>query len=162
MKSTIEFVQKNIAFSLVSVNVILLLLILIINDPFQIFTSTYHNAKPFFKLKKEEISKVTIEKIKSKEKLEIFKDSSPYWKLKNNSSKIYSVDEEKLNKLIQSIMDAKKFTNVSNSNEDFGFGSEDELKLEVWKGNESIGYLTLSSRIRKCAKSMNFSRRTQP
>ena len=145
---SIEFMKANKALSISALNVFLLLLALLIKDPFYFFVDSYAKSPPFFSLKESGIAKLIIQKTKvSGSDREIFRENDS-WKLRSKAGKVYFADEGKITPLIKSILGAKKFTVVSSSSEksfEFGF-TEEEIRIEVF-GNDSTsqGYFLVGS-----------------
>lgn len=145
---TITFINTNKALSIVGLNILLLLIAILIKDPFSFFADSYSKASPFFTFKEAEILKIIIQKTKIPgSEREVFRDQEN-WKIRSKEGKIFFADEEKINLLVKSILGAKKFTVVSSSEEKapgFGF-NEEEMKIEIFtKENSSSGFFLIGS-----------------
>ena len=152
MKSISEFYNKifqfcmnNIAFTLTTANIVLLLLILVVKDPFGLRISSYDKASPFYNTNTS-INKIAIEKTKvtdSKFELKLEKDD---WILLAKG-KTLPVDKDKIDTLLKSFTNIRKYTLVSSSKEksdEYGF-NEDEIKVEIFNNSTSIGYFLVGS-----------------
>ncbi|HMV44674.1 MAG TPA: DUF4340 domain-containing protein [Leptospiraceae bacterium] len=140
-----EFCMKNIALTLTAANIIFLLLILIVKDPFGLRISSYDQASPFLETK-QTITKITIEKVKVADSSFELNKQSEEWIL-TAKGKTIPVDKDRIESLLKSIANARKYTIVSSSkdkSEEFGF-NEDEIKIEMFSSNNSLGYFRLGS-----------------
>lgn len=142
----IEFVSKNIAFTLTATNIIFLLLILIIKDPFGFRVSSYEKADPFFAGSSSQITRIVLEKTKvSESRFELVKEGDD-WNLVTKGKKFPS-DKERIDSLLKSLLNARKYTIVSSSKDkanEYGF-NEDEIKLEIFQNDASSGYFLVGS-----------------
>lgn len=146
MKSTLAFIQKNRAFSITMANLILFALAILINDPFDLFQSTYSKAKPFFTVAREQIDTIKISKTANADSGFTLKKKGENWLVVRTIE--HPADEEKITQLLKAIVDARKYTIATRSKKkasEYGFGGGDEIKLEVFVGKESKGYLLLGS-----------------
>jgi hypothetical protein len=146
LDSILKFLKANLAFSITSANLILILLLLFSKDPFGIFAKTYESSKPFLKPELSSINKFTIEKTQlSNSKLE-FNLKTDSWTVNYQGSE-YPADKDRVDSLVKGFKNAKRFTAVSSSkdkNNEFGF-NEDEMKIEFFNNNNSIGSFLLGS-----------------
>ena len=160
MKSISEFYNKifqfsmnNIAFTLTAANIVFLLLILLVKDPFGLRISSYDKASLFYNASAN-INKITIEKTKvSDSKFELKKEKEDW--LLFAKGKTLPVDKEKIETLLKSISNIRKYTLVSSSKEkadEYGF-NEDEIKLELFDNSNSIGYFLVGSAVATDANS---------
>lgn len=152
MKSILEYYNKlfqfcmnNVAFTLTAANIVFLLLILIVKDPFGFRISSYDKANPFFNTSTP-ITKIVIEKSKVPDsKFELKKESDDWILLAKGKS--LPVDKEKVETLLKSIANSRKYTLVSSSKEkadEYGF-NEDEIKIEIFDNTNSIGYFLVGA-----------------
>lgn len=140
-----EFCMKNIALTLTAANIIFLLLILVVKDPFGLRISSYEQAKPFFDTK-QIISKITIEKVKVAESQFVLSKQNDDWALLAKG-KTLPVDKDRIDSLLKSLNNSRRYTVVSSSkekSEEFGF-NEDEIKIEIFDSNSSIGFFRIGS-----------------
>ena len=146
LNSILKFIKANFAFSITLANILLLILLLFSKDPFGFFVKTYESSKPFLKPELSSINKFTIEKTQlSNSKLE-FNLKDELWTVNYQGSE-YPTDKERVESLVKGFKNAKKFTAVSSSKEkntEFGF-NEDEMKVEFFNNNNSIGSFLLGS-----------------
>jgi len=142
----IEFVSNNIAFTLTASNVIFLFLILIIKDPLGFRASSYEKADTFLSANSSQVTKLVLEKTKVAEtKFELAKEGDD-WTLSTKGKKL-PADKERVDSLLKSIFNARKYTVVSSSKDkasEYGF-NEDEIKVEIFQNETSLGYLLVGS-----------------
>ncbi|MBE7412750.1 MAG: DUF4340 domain-containing protein [Leptospiraceae bacterium] len=147
VKKSFLFLKENNAFVIVSLNVLFVVLVFFIKDPFGIFVFTYEKAPSFFKIKEEEIAAIKLEKDgNDKKSIEIVREND-HWIIKTSIG-VFTGDESKISNLIKSYLSAKKFTVVSSSKENsknYGF-QEEVFRVEIiGKENVSKGFLKLGS-----------------
>lgn len=142
----VEFVSNNIALTLTASNIIFLFLILLIKDPFELRSNNYEKAESFFSQNSSQVTTVVLEKTKvADSKFELVKGTEE-WSVVAKGKKL-PADKEKVDTLLKSLYNARKYTVVSSSKEkadEFGF-NEDEIKIEVFQNDKSIGYLLVGS-----------------
>ena len=142
----IEFVSKNIAFTLTATNIVFLLLILIIKDPLGFRANSYEKADPFLNVSSSQVTKVILEKTKvSETKFELDKEADE-WSLLTKGKKL-PADKERVDSLLKSVFNARRYTVVSSSKDkanEYGF-NEDEIKVEIFQNETSLGYLLVGS-----------------
>ncbi|HNN82105.1 MAG TPA: hypothetical protein PKL30_24710, partial [Leptospiraceae bacterium] len=102
-----EFCMKNIALTLTAANIIFLLLILIVKDPFGLRISSYDQASPFLETK-QTITKITIEKVKVADSSFELNKQSEEWIL-TAKGKTIPVDKDRIESLLKSIANARKY-----------------------------------------------------
>lgn len=148
MKKFTDFIQSNKAFSIVALNLVLVLLVIPFKDPFGLFVKSYEKANPFFEINQSEISKITVEKVKEPDEIQTLQKKDGEWIVSTKNKKTFQADSKKVDDLIHSILKAKKFTIVTSSKDkaiEYGFG-DDEQKIEIFDAaNKSIGYLSIGS-----------------
>lgn len=152
MKSILEYYNKifqfctgNVALTLTTVNIVFLLLILIVKDPFGFRNSSYDKANPFFNTSTP-ITKIAIEKSKVPESKFELKKESDDWRLLAKGKSL-PVDKERIDSLLKSLANSRKYTLVSSSKEkadEYGF-NEDEIKIEIFDNTNSIGYFLVGA-----------------
>lgn len=142
----LKFIQKNIALSLLSANILILLFLFISKDPFRLREKSYDKASAFFPISENDITKISLErKGLSDVKYELIKTPSE-WSI-NLKGKEYRGETDKINSFVKAVLNTKKFTVVTSSPDkakDFGF-NEDEIKIEVFAGSDSKGHISLGS-----------------
>lgn len=146
LEKIFSFIKENNAYSITIANLFLILILLITKDPFELRSNTYEKAKPFLSANLSQVTKIELEKTKlQNSKFELVKESDS-WSIKKDGKQI-PADGDKIESLIKSFLNAKKFTLVSSSkekNDEFGF-NEDELKIEFFNANSSIGYFYIGN-----------------
>jgi hypothetical protein len=147
--NTMNFIKKNLAFTLTTSNLVLFALVILIQDPFNIFTKTYSKAKPFFQADKNLITKMVVTKMDEADKSFSLLNEGGVWSLTLKTSTVQlPVEIEKVNALIQSLYNARRFTIVTNSvdkRKDYGFDS-DEIRVEVFaKDKVTFGTMYVGS-----------------
>ncbi len=144
-----NFIKKNLAFTLTTSNLLLLAFIILVQDPFDLFTKTYLKAKPFFLADKNLITKMVITKMDEADKSFSLVNEGGVWSLTLKTSAMQlPVETEKVNALIQSLYNARRFTVVTSSSDkqkEYGFQS-DEIRVEVFaKDKATFGTLFVGS-----------------
>lgn len=152
MKSISEFYNKifqfcmnNIAFTLTATNIVFLLLILVVKDPFGFRISSYDKASTFFN-SNTTINKINIEKTKVPDSKFELKLENEDWSLSAKGKKL-PVDKDKIDTLLKTLGNIRKYTLVSSSKEksdEYGF-NEDEIKVEIFNNANSLGYFLVGS-----------------
>lgn len=139
--------KHNFGLYLFFLNIALVVIAILVKDPFQLFKKSYHTAPAFFTVKADSITKITIEKSKlGDSKYELVRDGTTF-KLKTSKGALYPVETEKINQFVKSLLYTKKYTIVTSNKDkwlEYGF-NEEELKIEVFNGNNSEGILYVGS-----------------
>ncbi|MCB1176028.1 MAG: DUF4340 domain-containing protein [Leptospiraceae bacterium] len=143
-----QFIKSHPAFSLVSLNLLLLIIVFFQKDPFKIFNKTYDNASPFYEIKKEDISKIQFERFNLPESQKLILKESNLWKVQFKN-KLFKADVDKVSTLINSLLNAKKFTVITSSKEkemEYGFGNSEAIVVEIFNSSgNSSGKLTIGN-----------------
>ncbi|MCB1158147.1 MAG: DUF4340 domain-containing protein [Leptospiraceae bacterium] len=130
------FLFENRAFSLSLLNLVLVLFIFFVNDPFSLFVQTYEKAEPFFKVKAASIESIKIEKADEEIKLFTLQKKGSTWLVEVNSKTLLA-NGTRAEALVDSLLKARKFTEVSSSKEkasEYGFNSG-SIKITVNTNN---------------------------
>ncbi len=152
MKSILEYYNKifnfcmnNAALTLTTINIIFLLLIFIVKDPFGFRISSYDQASTFYNTNSQ-ITKIIVEKTKLPDSKFELRKGNDEWSLLAKG-KTLPVDKEKIESLLKSLSNARRYTLVSSSKEkadEYGF-NEDEIRIEIFDNVNSIGYFLVGS-----------------
>ncbi|MDX1960774.1 MAG: DUF4340 domain-containing protein [Leptospiraceae bacterium] len=149
MEKIKHWITENIALSITSANVILLLVLFINKDPFDLLVRTYEKSPSFFKIDEQNITKILIKRqgdeISQKELLK----ESLGWKLQFKGRK-FIAEEDRTKQFIKAILGAKKFNIVSSSKEkskEFGTEGIDAFEIQVYNSKESLGKLIIGNTI---------------
>lgn len=163
----IKLYKKNLGFSLLITNIILFIILVLIQDPFSIFSKTYEKAPKLLSIDLSQIDKIEIEITeknlkyqiqKIAQKKEEFKDLNEFientdWTFtlfQKDKKENYTIDKENLKNFLEELINLKKYYYIAKNPENDGITGISEqspriflyfkgnLKYDIFIGNTSL------------------------
>ena len=142
MNTISEKIIKNKNISITFLNIILIVLLIILKDPFGIFIKTYDTSPKFLDLNISDVSKVVYKrKDDPSSTKELFREKSE-WLFKLTDNSVFKADEEKVNSMLKTLLDSRKYTIAASGKEkfsEFGFVALDALEVEIYNSKNELG-----------------------
>lgn len=150
MKTCIMYLVENKGTGLLVLNMFLLMIALILRDPFSLFVSTYTKAKPWIE-KDDSIQELSIQKVTNQvvgdvakiwleEHLDEKDEKVSLWKMELTGV-TYILSNEKIASLLEHIYDTRQFTALGGEKSDYGLERDYTIlgfhsasgKSQTWK-----------------------------
>ena len=133
------FIKQNPAFSAIALNLFLLVMALIVNDPFGILKKTYAKADPFFEFNKADITSINF----------VSEDGATQRLTKQHS--LWTINgitasQNRVNELLDGLADSRKFTVVASGPGQYNeYGFDRQMTVSVSTGDKNSKTLYIGS-----------------
>jgi hypothetical protein len=162
----IENIKKNLGLSLFILNIILLFIFIIINDPFKLFSSTYEKAPKVFNFNLNDIQKISIKFPDKNIEYELYINDSinkiknidefikningKFILMKDQNKEEYEIDKNRLKEFLETLIELKRYYALPDTSENRSIAgiNDQSAKITIFYKNKKqdilkIGYVSI-------------------